>query len=70
MAKCMKAGEETHVVPRTRDAAFDIREEFGSRAARGTRLYQQTAEERVGSKDTEKPTEDGAPAGSPEDANG
>jgi hypothetical protein len=46
---------------------FDIREEFGSRAGRDARLYRQTAEEPVGSKDTQKPPEDGTAADSVED---
>ena len=53
------------VVPWAREAAFDIREEFGSRAAR---LREQTAEEPVEGTDIKEPSEDGATGASSENA--
>ena len=48
------------VVPRTRDASFDIREEFGSRAARATRPQEPSVEESSETRDVEQPTGDAA----------
>jgi hypothetical protein len=41
------------VVPWARDAAFDIRQEIGSRAARAAQPREETTEEAVGSTDIE-----------------
>ena len=48
------------VVPWTRDAAFDIREEFGSRAARAARPQEPSVVESSETADVEQPTGDGA----------
>jgi hypothetical protein len=57
------------VVPWARDAAFDIREEFGARAVRAARLREQPREEPVESTDTGEPTDDGAAVASWENGN-
>ena len=56
------------VAPWVRDAAFDIREEFASRAVRTARAGDQTSEEPVESADIEDPKEDGEPVVPSKDA--
>jgi hypothetical protein len=67
----MKAGEETResLFPWKRDAAFDIREEFGARAARA--WFRESAEEDVtGTTEITEITEDRAAGASSKDADG